>query len=231
MAKELADFVSFDLGLESQELDNLSMWVRANPVAHSVLCLKYIPSSRKLKIELPRHLLARGREREAPADPRNHVAKVQQAARDARSRGTHQGMERVGEAIAAVDAQVQQVRLEQPPPPSKGLVGWSTALRPECIGPFIGKNGHNIQRLQRALGATKLIVEPKNGSECVRIEAPTEAILNSALRAVIDEEQFISTWAGRKRKRPRSFGAEEVSKAKKLPPSRPVWLAGRGRFC
>ena len=186
MAKELADFVSFDLGLESEELRDLSLWVLAEQGSGIILCLKYISSSQKLKIELPRHLLARGRVTEAPADPRNHVAKAQQAARDARSRATHQGMEWLGQAITAVDAQVQKVRSE-PPPPSKAFVGWSAPLPPECIGRLIGTGGRNIQRLEKELGATKLSVEPKNGSQCLRIEAPTEAILNNARRAVIDE--------------------------------------------
>ena len=139
---------------------------------------------------------------EAPADPRNHVAKVQQAARDARSRVTHQGMERLGGAIMVVDAHVQKLRSE-PPPPSKACVGWSTPLPPECIGPLIGTGGHNTHRLERVVGVTRLRVEPKNGSQSLRIEAPTEAILNSARRALIDEVGRYLRPAGSARKRQR----------------------------
>ena len=81
MAMDLARFVS-DLGLESEELRDLSSWVLAEQSAGAILSLKYISSSQKLKIELPRHLMARDRVTEAPADPRNHVAKAQQAARE-----------------------------------------------------------------------------------------------------------------------------------------------------
>ena len=146
--------------------------------------------------------MARGRVTEPPADPRNHVAKAQQAARVARSRVTHQAMERLGEAVTVLDAQVQKVRSE-PPPPSKACVGWSTPLPPECIGPLIGRGGHNIQRLERELRVTRLSVEEKGGSQCVRIEAPTEASLTNARRVILDEVGRHLAWAGRPRKRPR----------------------------
>ena len=139
---------------------------------------------------------------EDPVDPRNKVAKVQQAARDARSRTTHQGMERLGGAIMVVDVQAQNVRSESPPL-SKTFVGWSAALPPDCIGQLIGVRGHNIQRLQRQLKLIKLTVVKKDGSDYLRIEAATQARLSSAQHALIDEVARYLRLASSTRKRKR----------------------------
>ena len=202
MAIELACFVSSDIGMENHDLYNIFMWVLAEQGAFTTLWLKHISVSQKLKIELPHHLKRRGCVAEDPVDPRNKVAKVQQAVRDARSRTTHQGMERLGGAIMVADAQAQNVRSESPPL-SKTFVGWSAALPPDCIGQLIGARGHNIQRLQRELQLIKLTVVKKDGSEYLRIEAATQARLSSAQRALLDEVAWYLRPASSTRKRNR----------------------------
>ena len=68
MSIELAHFVSTAIGMENEDLCNLSTWVRAEQGAGTTLLMKHIPTSQKLKIQLPRRLKAKGRVTEDPPD-------------------------------------------------------------------------------------------------------------------------------------------------------------------
>ena len=176
MAFELARFVNTAMRMENEDLWNLSTWVRNEQDAGTALLMKYIPRAQKLKIELPHHMKAEGSKAEGPLDPKNTGAKVQQAARDARSRGTHQSMAQLGKAKRVVDAQIQKIRTQSPPRSKRSTcIGWSAPLVPECIPHSVGTHHHNVNKLQRELGLTKLTVDKRNGSEYLRIEAPTQA--------------------------------------------------------
>ena len=136
MAIELARFVTLDIGMVSQDLQNINTWVLAEQGAGAALSLRCI-DNQKLKEELPRHLKGRGCVT-APADPRNISDKVQKAARDERSRQTRQGMERLGGAAMDVCEPGMNVRSGLAPSSSNAFIEESFAIPPQCVGQLIG---------------------------------------------------------------------------------------------
>ena len=58
---------------------------------------------------------------------------------------------------------------------------------PDCIGHLVGRQGNNIQRLGRQLELTKLSIATRGGSEYLRTEAATPAIVSNAQSALADE--------------------------------------------
>ena len=132
MAIELARFVTLDIGMVSQDLQNINTWVLAEQGAGAALILRCIDNQR-LKVEMPRHLKGRGCVT-APADPRNIMDKVQKAARDERSRTTRQGMERLGGAVMDVNELAMNVRSGSAPSSSNAFIGESATIPPQCVG-------------------------------------------------------------------------------------------------
>ena len=67
---------------------------------------------------------------------------------------------------------------------------------------IVGIQHHNINKLQRELGLTKLtVVTKRDGSEYLRIEAATQARVSNAQRALADEVAHYLRQAPSMRKR------------------------------
>ena len=71
MAFELARFVNLDVGMVSQDLQNIYAWVLAEKSSGAALSLRWIDNQR-LKVELPRHLKGRGWVTK-PRGPKEHL--------------------------------------------------------------------------------------------------------------------------------------------------------------
>lgn len=185
MAIELAHFVNSGMAMQSEDLQNISTWVQAHP-AGVALPLKFT-SKKTLRVEVPHYLHERGHVT-APRDPRNISDKVQRAAREARSRVTHRGMERIGAAVMVLQEQSLNVRSESAPSRSDAFIGESAIIPQQCIPRLIGPRGDNIHRLERELQVKLLVVSKgDDGSQCVLIEAARQAKMESAQRSLLVE--------------------------------------------
>ena len=202
MAIELAHFVNSGMAMQSEDLQNISTWVNAHP-AGVALPLKFT-STKTLRVEVPPYLYERGHVT-APRDPRNISDNVQRAAREARSRATHRGMERIGAAVMVLQEQSRNVRSESAPSRSDAFIGESAIIPQECIPRLIGTGGDNIRRLQRELQVKLLVVSKgDDGSQCVRIEAATQAKMESAQRSLLVEvDLLLQALSGSKKARHR----------------------------
>ena len=198
MGKCLADRVSFSANVSAQDLSDIVSWVNASAPRAYCLQVLYRPPS-KIKVELPRHLQAvkrtQGKDRK---DFEKHNSR-QAEARWQRNQHTKAQMASMGMHMIGTQARAAELRsgagLNQPSESSSSASdcrGWSVPLPPGIIGSFIGKQGRNINEMQRRLKVNKLSVAEHGGAKCVRIFAASQASLAEAQRAIEDRvEQLL----------------------------------------
>ena len=194
----LATFVSSEARhTDAKDIDNLVTWINAASPHGNVLNVQRVES--RLKVTFPRHLLS---SKQAPGDDdadddgRASSKKKQktaptpqhqiQIADRERSEATHRAMQRSGAFIVQVQIQAENLRADS----SRGVAstvgkaaGWSPPLPQAIIGKFIGKQGRQIQQLQRELGV-KLSVVKHDDAQYVYIEAATDIDVSRARVAI-----------------------------------------------